>query len=1069
MNKELQALQDADFGWVQSLESVWSNDASADAGPNQEFVDALADVLHKLTTSPNPPGRVFLGQAGIGKTHLVGVLRRRAWAEGSWFVLLDVVGITDFWKSAALSFVTSLLQEMPGGQRQYEAVIARISRRFKVENEVTLAFARSEIEPKKIVDVLVGGLMKTDMANALNYRDVFRALALLHSNDLATVGIAHAWLQGYDADEETRKALGFLSPPPSPIQIVRGLLWVMGLAGPTLIAIDQIDGVLSGGGESEFGDTPDFTKVLTAGLLDLAAVTGRGIIVVTCLLSSWEIIKRDGPTSLEARYLPVVPLRLAQNGAFVSKLISDRLAPAYARAGITPQTHTWPFTEAAILSAAAGMTPRTVLMRCDEHRKRCLAENKIMPCDTLAGSATPVGGGALSEFNGFDNVLAAGIAAANLDGLLDDKDDGKLGMLLRDALELYAKQIPLHDDYDVVSKADPAQKTPPLHGRLTFIDHLANDRDRHFCFRVLQHSNAVALCSRFKAALTASGIAASIPHRHLIVVRRGRPPSGKKTKELFDAFAAAGGLIIDPSDTDLLAFIALRQMRDTALAESRFDAFERWLIERKPLCETALFKTAGLCPPPLPPWDIAVGEAYRTGSKGDATRQGSPAGVEATAIPASGQLDLAEKPAPQSLPTKAASTESPSVKAIPVGCRTTAGGATEDLLTSLLRRHTAIIAGAGSGKTVLLRRIVEEAALAGIPAIVIDPNNDLARLGDRWPERPLGFSDSDVAKADSYAASVDVVVWTPGIHAGNPLFLSVLPDFAAVGDDPDERGQAVTMAADTLGPLAGAKNSLQKGVLADALRAFASAGGGDLTAMTALLVDLPEGVSEISNAEKLAAKMADELKAAVATNPLLKAAGPVLDPRLLFFSDDPTKTRVSVINLSGLASDEAKQDFVNRLQMTLFGWVKKHPSPSGMLYVIDEAQLFIPSGSGALSKMSGVQLVAQARKYGLGMIVVTQAPKGIDNKVISNCTTQFLGKQNSPTDQQSVKSMVAATGGTADDIGKLTAGEFYFKTEKSGKPFKLKTPICLSHHPPNPPTPEEVVAKAKKSALQETH
>jgi phenylacetate-CoA ligase len=42
---------------------------------------------------------------------------------------------------------------------------------------------------------------------------------------------------------------------------------------------------------------------------------------------------------------------------------------------------------------------------------------------------------------------------------------------------------------------------------------------------------------------------------------------------------------------------------------------------------------------------------------------------------------------------------------------------------------------------------------------------------------------------------------------------------------------------------------------------------------------------------------------------------------------------------------------------------------------------------------------------------------------------------------------------TADDVSKLAAGEFYFKTEKSGKPFKLKTPICLTYHPPSPPTP----------------
>lgn len=59
---------------------------------------------------------------------------------------------------------------------------------------------------------------------------------------------------------------------------------------------------------------------------------------------------------------------------------------------------------------------------------------------------------------------------------------------------------------------------------------------------------------------------------------------------------------------------------------------------------------------------------------------------------------------------------------------------------------------------------------------------------------------------------------------------------------------------------------------------------------------------------------------------------------------------------------------------------------------------------------------SRGRPYGrAGRYGRSQAPKGIDNKVISNCTTQFLGKQNSPTDQQSVKSMIAATGGSADD------------------------------------------------------
>jgi hypothetical protein len=65
-----------------------------------------------------------------------------------------------------------------------------------------------------------------------------------------------------------------------------------------------------------------------------------------------------------------------------------------------------------------------------------------------------------------------------------------------------------------------------------------------------------------------------------------------------------------------------------------------------------------------------------------------------------------------------------------------------------------------------LRRLVEEAALAGIPAIVIDPNNDLSRLGTPWPSRPESFTADEDAKSQSYFERVEVVVWTPGIHAG---------------------------------------------------------------------------------------------------------------------------------------------------------------------------------------------------------------------------------------------------------------------------------------------------------------
>jgi DNA helicase HerA-like ATPase len=168
-----------------------------------------------------------------------------------------------------------------------------------------------------------------------------------------------------------------------------------------------------------------------------------------------------------------------------------------------------------------------------------------------------------------------------------------------------------------------------------------------------------------------------------------------------------------------------------------------------------------------------------------------------------------------------------------------------------------------------------------------------------------------------------------------------------------------------------------------------------------------------------------------------------------------------VINFSGLASDEARQSFVNQLQMSLFTWIKRNPSPTGRLYVLDEAQNFAPSQKMTPCKESTVSLAAQARKYGLGMIFATQAPKGIDNKIVSNCTTHFYGRMSSPATIEATRELMAAKGGSGDDIGRLSRGEFYFSTETTGRPIKIRTPICLTWHPPNPLTTDEIVAKAR--------
>jgi hypothetical protein len=664
---------------------------------------------------------------------------------------------------------------------------------------------------------------------------------------------------------------------------------------------------------------------------------------------------------------------------------------------------------------------------------------------------------------GLDEVFTREQEVANIAGLLDQTNEERLRDLLTDVLGLFAKHLDLPDDIDVEVRGDPDQRRPSLHGRLSFTFHSDGDREQHYCFRIIVHSNAIAFQSRLNAAMVASGVDRALGFRHLFILRPDDPPSGPKTKLLVQKLLQAGGKFIAPSETDLRAFVALRSIR-----EYNLDGFDTWLRARKPLFGTGLFKTADLCPPHFLLSKLAGGNPECSNPSRAEARPPLMRPNQLLAEP-SKDFPVFDSVQPNVKSTQAAAGTTKRQRSlggleIPIGRRYERGtlGSQETLPANLLMRHVAIIAGSGSGKTVLLRRIVEEAALLGMPAIVLDTNNDLARLGDKWPSRPEGWTEEDASKAAEYPKRVEVIIWTPGRSSGNPITLGLLPDFAALADDPDARDQAVEMANATLVPWIGATGSiaaLKRGVFADALRRFAKVGGGKLDDLINLLADLPDGISQIGNAPKLAAGIADQLLAAIATNPLIQSRGPSLDPRLLF--EGTGRTRISVINFMGLPSDEARQSFVNQLQMSLFTWIKRNPSTTGRLYVLDEAQNFAPSQKATACKESTVSLAAQARKYGLGIIFASQLPKGIDNKIVSNCTTHFYGRMSSPATIDATRELMAAKGGVGDDIARLSRGEFYFSTEGLPRPVKIHTPLCLTWHPANPLTEDEVLKKTR--------
>jgi DNA helicase HerA-like ATPase len=161
------------------------------------------------------------------------------------------------------------------------------------------------------------------------------------------------------------------------------------------------------------------------------------------------------------------------------------------------------------------------------------------------------------------------------------------------------------------------------------------------------------------------------------------------------------------------------------------------------------------------------------------------------------------------------------------------------------------------------------------------------------------------------------------------------------------------------------------------------------------------------------------------------------------------RARVSIISLVGLSTDEQRQSFVNQLQMALFTWIEQYPAgdrPLAGVFVMDEAQMFVPSRATTACTESALTLASKARKYGLGLVFATQAPRGIHSPIVDNTGTQFYGFLNSPLQVAAAREMAQARASGVVEISRLTAGQFYVVGD--GVPFqKVMMPMCLSCHP----------------------
>ncbi|MEU4475677.1 DUF87 domain-containing protein [Micromonospora sp. NPDC023888] len=1063
----------------------------------QVVAEILRGVARARTDDTSMPlGVAMQGRAGAGKTHLLGAVRERIQREGGYFFLVDMVSGKTFWESVALALVEGMGRAHVGWGTQLKTFLRRLTPQLGLPVEVRDAVAGARPVSRAQLDAFIWALRARDREVGRDAQDTARALVLHGAIDFEAQDVGYAHLISEPGDPAARAAWGLSGAIRTPQQIVQDISRLMALTlDPTVIAVDQLDTLFAQTSTSLLNQHQGLedgqAKVLgpiADGLLKLRDITRRTLVVVSCLPDTWVLMTRTVPTPVGDRFRAATLPDRIPTPEIGHAIVAKRLAAAFAGPHFAPPHPTWPIAPAAFADAPT-LTPRALLRRVDRHVAWCRDRDEVVQLDRLIDgtdstptTATVRGAAAVPtigehRLRELDERFAELIEAADVSAAVDPAgEDEHMPPLLAAGLAAWiAEQAPTGATY----KFDPPPgRKPALHGRLIEVLDEATENEAHWCFRAVAHPNALAVTARVKAACTLAGLDRDLPQRRLILLRNGPWPTGKRTTEVLTGFDAAGGLRRAVPEADLRVFAALR-----VLAAEPSTALQEWLVARRPASGTELFRA--VLPGPERPRDGVPPVSPDDGvpPPGDV---GTPSADAGTASDDAGAPSGGVEPDPTSAPV-AAVTGGPStgpvavaVPADPVGlvagagARTIGLGRTADgdhpftVPLESLRRHAVVFAGSGSGKTVLIRRLVEECAREGVSAIVLDPNNDLARLGDAWPAPPGGWGPGDAERATDYLTHTEVVVWTPRVTAGRPLSFQPLPDFTSLRDWPDEFDQAVRSAVEALAPRAGVDRTSRlaqqgKAVLTEALQAYARSGMVGLPGFTEFLTDLPEGVSRLARAGKLAEELAEALKAAMVTDPLFGGVGAPADPGLLLTPSPGRRARVSVISFVGLTSDQERQSFVNQLQMALFAWIKRHPAgdrPLGGLFVMDEAQTLVPSTGTTACTSSSIALASQARKYGLGLVFATQAPKGLHNQISGNATTQFFGLLNAPAQIDAARQLAEAKGGRLPDIGLLNSGEFYAAGE--GFSFvKVRTPLCLTHHPKAPLTPEEVVARAR--------
>ena len=335
------------------------------------------------------------------------------------------------------------------------------------------------------------------------------------------------------------------------------------------------------------------------------------------------------------------------------------------------------------------------------------------------------------------------------------------------------------------------------------------------------------------------------------------------------------------------------------------------------------------------------------------------------------------------------------------------------LSVSGFRRHLAIIAQTGAGKSYCAGVLIEELLKLGSTVVVIDPHADYVFL-------------SLTPEGDTHELSDRITVFRNPASTGR---------YGREDIKNLKRYEVAfpTLSEDDVCEVAGIRRDWAK--IREAVRQGLERlkeSGGHYTPE-----DLMNVLEEMSRSEDSRGLREGALSSIKYVRALVK---------LRVFSAQSTPINAilkpmhaSIIDLSGL--DDVSMDYIaSRILNETFDTVVMGAFPYPVFVIVEEAHRFIPSGNHRTFSSSILRrIAAEGRKFGLFLILITQRPSRIHPDSLSQCNSQIIMRLTNPHDQNAVaQSSERMSQDLLDDLPGLNPGEAIIVGEVTRLPIMVR-------------------------------